>query len=378
VKITPVSHASRRASHAPHAPLRKFTLLVLLLAACNADHATGPGVEPPPDPDPPPPPPPGEEPVPIVAPLRLTIPTYDGTGQVVHPDVRVFAAPWHGSRYWMGVTPYPGGNANFENPSVVVSADGVQWGAPDGLTNPVVSRPVDGYNSDPDLVYDAAGDRLVLLYREVRAGRNVIFSRASADGRRWDAPTVLLSKPSHGAISPTVAFNPDGRPMLWYVDAGPAGCSASSTRVKLRVGGGPSALSPAAPDDGWSSDVETTFALPDHVIWHLDVTYVAGRAEYWAVFHAYAKTATCGSGDLYFARSRDGVAWTVYPTPLLVAGKSDWTAASLYRASIVHDAARDVLSVWFSARAADGSWSAGLVEFSVPEMLRALAGEPVT
>ena len=336
---------------------------LVMLAACDSDRIVGPPVEPHPGPGPillP------TDPIePLSDPVRLGIPTYDGSGQVVHPDVVRFAAPWHRATYWMAVTPYPGGNASYENPSVVVSEDGLAWSAPDGVTNPVVPKPSDGYNSDPDLVYDAAGDRLVLVYRSVTGGSNVIQSVSSADGRSWTAPAILVTKPSHQAVSPTVVTG-GRRPMLWYVDAGGAGCNASATSVKLRVGSGPAALSPATPGAGWSEEIATTFALEGRVVWHLDVIYVPAHAEYWALFHAYERGKSCGSGDLFFARSRDGIAWTAYPTPILTAGGSDWTEASLYRASMVHDAARDVLRVWFSARSAVGGWSAGLVEFSVP------------
>jgi hypothetical protein len=350
---------------------RRVVLLpavLLLLAACDADHVAGPPVQPPPGPEPIPLP---TEPIdPIDAPVRLAIPTYDGSGQVVHPDVIAFATPWQGASYWMAVTPYPGGDAGYENPSVVVSADGLEWGAPDGLTNPVVPRPVGGHNSDPDLVYDAAGNRLVLVYRTVTGGQNVIQSMTSTDGRHWSAPAVVLSKPNHQAVAPSVTFADANRPMLWYVDSGSGGCNASVTTVRLRVGSSPSALWPSQPDAGWSSDVATTLGLDGRVVWHVDVIYAAAHAEFWAVFHAYERGQTCGSGDLFFARSRDGVAWTVYPTPLLEAGGSDWTGASLYRASLAHDVRRDVLRVWFSARSQLGAWSAGLVEFSVPALLQ--------
>ena len=49
----------------------------------------------------------------------LTIPTYDGSGQAVHPDVYYNASGWKGYKYWMTMTPYPNSNSGFENPSIV-------------------------------------------------------------------------------------------------------------------------------------------------------------------------------------------------------------------------------------------------------------------
>ncbi|MBO9605718.1 MAG: hypothetical protein J7639_07195, partial [Paenibacillaceae bacterium] len=66
-------------------------------------------------------------------PQLTQIPTYDGSGQTVHPCVLFFPEGWKGHRYWMAFTPYPDGNDQFENPSLVVSGDGVRWFVPPGL-----------------------------------------------------------------------------------------------------------------------------------------------------------------------------------------------------------------------------------------------------
>src|SRR5439155_20610297 len=58
------------------------------------------------------------------APNPDTTPTYDGTGQVVEPDVIHVPRGWNGYEYWMAVTPYPCGDESLENPSILVSHDG--------------------------------------------------------------------------------------------------------------------------------------------------------------------------------------------------------------------------------------------------------------
>src|SRR5258706_15870766 len=80
-------------------------------------------------------------PVFVVEPTLMTVPTYDGSGQSVHPDVVAFDSPWHGARYWMTMTPYPKSNQKLENPSILSSDDGVAVGGPAGLKNPVVAPP---------------------------------------------------------------------------------------------------------------------------------------------------------------------------------------------------------------------------------------------
>src|ERR1043165_3155793 len=43
----------------------------------------------------------------IVEPTPISVPTYDGSGQAVHPDVVAFDSDWNGAKYWLTMTPYP-------------------------------------------------------------------------------------------------------------------------------------------------------------------------------------------------------------------------------------------------------------------------------
>ena len=121
----------------------------------------------------------------------LTLGTYDHSGQVVHPDVAPLARIG-GYPFWLGVTPYPNGNANFENPSMFQSANGRFWQVPAGLSNPVV-RPASGYLSDPDVLFETGDGRLWLYYRQVTGGANEILLTRSADGLHWDAAEEVRS-----------------------------------------------------------------------------------------------------------------------------------------------------------------------------------------
>ena len=58
------------------------------------------------------------EPVPLTA---VTLPTYESSGQAVHPDQAIVGANSPlaaAATRWLGVTPYPYGDANRENPSL--------------------------------------------------------------------------------------------------------------------------------------------------------------------------------------------------------------------------------------------------------------------
>lgn len=113
---------------------------------------------------------------------HLETPTYDHSGQAVHPSVIDFKTEygiekWGGSRYWMAFTPYPNFNSAFENPSLLVSEDGLNWTNPPGIKNPLASKPLGimnfssrNYNSDPELIYNPDQNILLLYWREYCGG----------------------------------------------------------------------------------------------------------------------------------------------------------------------------------------------------------------
>ena len=106
---------------------------------------------------------------------HIVAPTYDHSGQAVHPSVIDFKTEygidnWGGFRYWMALTPFPNFNCAFENPSFLVSKDGLNWNNPPGIKNPLALKPIGSlkgnYNSDPELVFDPDLNTLTLYWRE--------------------------------------------------------------------------------------------------------------------------------------------------------------------------------------------------------------------
>lgn len=293
----------------------------------------------------------------------LTVPTYERSGEAVHPDVVYFPGGWRGFAYWMAFTPYPGGQQRHENPSLAVSQNGTDWRIPPGLTNPIFHRPIErnGYNSDPDLTYDAATDRLMMIYRQVRNGFNLVRISWSSDGVTWTRPRLIFRRPNHGIISPTIALGPDGKPRIWYVDGGPNRCQQRTTTV-LTQQGGMEALRSDNAQTGWTEPADAGLAQPGYFIWHLDVIYVPEKQEYWALYPAY-RQGNCGARDLFFATSLDGLTWRTFPVPLLRHEEQNWTRSTLYRGSLLYDQRRDVVRVFLSGADPGPKWHLGYVEF---------------
>ena len=270
-------------------------------------------------------------------PLRaLDLTTYDGSGQVVHPDVVLVSSGDDRAPARLAITPYPWGNANFENPSLFEGNGRDAWSAPAGITNPVF-KPSSGYLSDPDIVSLADRRELWLFYRHVNAANEVLVSQ-SADGVRWNAPQVAVRVPNHQAVSPTVVRRSPTEWLMWTVNAGAVGCAGSSTTVEVRRS-----------SDGleWSSPATVSLAQPGVFAWHLEVQWVAARNEYWALYNAKV-AGSCTTDALYLATSADGVTWTTFRSPVLRRGAIPELADIVYRSTFAYDVDRDLVSLWYS------------------------------
>ncbi len=126
---------------------------------------------------------------------------------------------------------------------------------------------------------------------------------------------------------------------MWAVDAGPAGCTATSTSIERRTS-----------SDGthWSPPATVDLAQPGAVIWHLEVQWIPSRREYWAFYNTHAPGTSCVTDALYLAVSPDGVHWTSYPSPLLRRGVVDAFADIVYRSTFRVNAANGTVTFWFS------------------------------
>lgn len=320
--------------------------------------------------------------------FEADIPTYEGSGQTVHPDVVVVPPTFSAEQldHWLAITPYPGGNAQFENPSILASMNPQYWGLPRGLTNPIalpddVGVPLEaedppdfedeagevstladaaghGHFSDPDLVWIG---RLVLYFR-YSAGSDYVFRATSDDGVRWSKPQLVLEGPFASILSPAAVVADTWR--IWAVDGRNGGCRASATRVMLRESGDGVTWSDAAPID---------LALPGYVPWHLDVQWIGEHEAYWALVAAYPEGATCGATDLFLATSADGNMWETFPAPVLRRGAEARFENAVYRSTFRYDAKDDAVTIWYSGYTAS-EWRTAVERVRWGELMRRTGG----
>lgn len=280
----------------------------------------------------------------------LTTPTYDGSGQTVHPDVVDLGAggAWHGYRYWMAVTPYPAGNDAYENPSILASNDGTTWAVPAGVANPIVAAPADyvqfsKHNADPDLTLDGA-DVMHLVYVHVDGATSRVKHTSSGDGWATHSAVVeLFSSSTVTILAPAVVFDGSGWSM-WVVDA------ATSPNRYLRY------TAPAITGPWTGPTVCPVSGVPaGRELWHVDVILDPSDGT----LHALATLTDLNGNGVntrnHLARSADGLDWTVGDVVLPIATGGFDNSLS-YRGTIVLGGG--VYECWYSGQSGT-AWRVG-------------------
>lgn len=287
-------------------------------------------------------------------------PTFDGSGQAVHPGIVRFAAPWHGFRYWMVVTPYPYSDKKIEDPSILASNDGRNWQVPEGLTNPV-AQPTTAFLADGDLLYDSASDQLWLYYVEQNVGSHTrVLRKMSADGVHWSTEEQVINALDYELVSPSVEKIGE-KFYMWSVNSGPVGSCAETMKIEMRTS-----------MDGrtWSAPQAASISTPGYRVWHIEVIDVPAKNEKWMLATASALTVPCVRQTVQlFARSSDGLNWEAFDKVALAPG-SGWDSSHIYRSTLLYDDTRNTIQVWYSGRnGSTGVWHIGYTEANYTEFL---------
>jgi len=285
------------------------------------------------------------------APLATPVP-YQGA-ELVHPSVFFQEGGWNGFPYWMAVTPYAHSDAQYENPSLYCSKDGLAWTVPPGIVNPLIPRPAPErrYNSDPHLALDPDG-RLHLFYRAAGADRDdTLFLVSSRDGRHWSEPRVILDEPlaDERELSPAVFWD-GAKWVMYYVDA-------AQFPYVIRRRTAPRAEGPWSP----AREVDGIAPPPHRMLWHLDAFPFRGATV--LLVDTTAVYRTQEGGQLFLAVSGDGLDFTRGAEPVLSGG--DGWDRSLYRSCCLPMDGGKSFALWYSAWGPDLGWRLGFVRFGL-------------
>jgi len=302
---------------------------------------------------------------PYNSPAKLSTPTYDGSGQAIHPKVLDFGtAKWRGWRYWMAHTPFPANDDLHEDPSILVSQNGYYWQLPPGCRDPLYNEPPraqypNGFNSDTHLMYDPVADQLIVLFRQtLDAAAHKIYIARSSDGVTWPvnptALTLTYPSPDKQTISPAMVRVANNDWRLFGLDYAAKALSMWKA---------------ASPEGPWSGPYRTVGGGISGPTWnwHLEVEYIDG------IFRTLVDRGPVHEGrpDGYRASSsRDGLSWNMQSTDFMTHGEpGTWDAGQLYRACMLGDGVGDKFRIWYSAHneGPPNIWGIGYTE--VPQSL---------
>lgn len=281
----------------------------------------------------------------------LKIPAPHCCGQVVHPDILYFKNGFHGYKYYLAYTPYPFSNDDYENPCLAVSNDGINFIKTANMKNPIVTAPPDvkqgGHQSDTDIMF--YNNELVIhyVYNKVNVWGPAKFYRiASNDGIHWSKPQLIfMGDKDKSCVSP--AFIPQGKIIkMWYVrNEGNLAFTESNNDEK-----------------SWSTPEYCIADMGNWKIWHIDV--INSRNMYEGLF--CARFGRSKIRALFYARSTNGIDWSVSKKPILYPSKAGWDDAEIYRSTFVDD--NGTYKIWYSARSKANTWHIGYTKFTQSEI----------
>lgn len=286
----------------------------------------------------------------------LVTPTYDGSNQAVHPDVLYVENGWNGYKYLMGLTPYPNGDDDYENPQILVSNDGINFNYLDGMKNPLdVPKDVKsgGHYSDIDICL--VDDTLEVYFRYNPAdkvgkkpdnGTNMLYVMKSKDGINWSEKELILTTNTfdkkYDYVSPIIIYD-EGLYKIWF-----SNYSSDLYYTETK---------------DWKSfkniqvcnfkDKPSNFHL-----WHHDL--IKTDLGYEMVINGY-EDSNAAKQNLYYTFSQDGVNFSPMKNILNISDKEGvFDNGTLYKSSLVR--VKNKYSLYYSARSKTNQWRIGLAE----------------
>lgn len=265
----------------------------------------------------------------------LALDSYDGSDQVIHPDIYVSPTTWNGYKYWMLFEPYPDSSDVYEDPSILVSNDNSTWIVPPGGTNPIVAQGYPtGFNSDGDMTL--VGNTMYVFYRYNVYGDEprptTLKVASSTDGVTWTTPIDAFTlQYSKLFASPSVIYE-DGVYSMFSVDT-------LTDEINL-----------ATSTDAINWTATTTVAYYPNA-WHIDVNVFNGL---------YQMVITTQTNLIYFYSTNK----TTWQYGGIILGKSSpstkWDGGTIYRPTFWVEG--DDFRLWYSAMSGAGKWHIGYTE----------------
>jgi hypothetical protein len=281
----------------------------------------------------------------------ITIHTYDGSNEVVHPDI-VF----DNDTFYMAITPYPKYNDKLENPSVYISTNGINFMEPAAGENPLSPTPAYDHNNDPDLIRTSGEFRLIYLETMRPDSQNVVVLTGN-NFRKWARKTLIhydLKKGEPFIVSPAMLLSADSF-YLFYVNID------SSLHKAFRV----EYLSTSV-FSHLDKSKRNRIQLPlneGFVPWHVDALKYKGEYLLLCCCVKHGTTYIDDQYELTLFSSNDMAHWR-QKAVLNCNDCADKSCRYMYRSTAL--AYDDTLAVWYSFVDSSKSWKLGFKKIQIP------------
>jgi hypothetical protein len=226
----------------------------------------------------------------------LYIPTYEKTNQAVHPDILYLPENIH--PFMITFTPYPFSYDEYENPSILISCDGLHFFEEFKGLNPLVKKPRYDHNNDPDLFYYE--NKWYILYLEtLRPESQNLILLGSSDRHSWQPHIIhtdylLTGEPP--IVSPAFIKTIECC-YIFYVDI-------SNSKHEIQF---------IPLEAGFSLDFnkkqKALIDLNSLNPWHIDV--IKDDNFFYMLICCVKENKKNKRYDLYIAKSRDAYAWEI-------------------------------------------------------------------
>ena len=285
----------------------------------------------------------------------LAIPTYDGSGECVHPDILYLNPPLRGNHFLLTFTPYPYFyNSRLENPSLLASIDGINFHEEKPGMNPLVPPTAYDHNDDPDILYDAERQVYVIHYLEtMRPDSENIIRLESKDALSWTRQTAIhydLHTDGRFIVSPAVCRLYQGGYVMYHVNL-------SKRPYKIEW---------LSSSDGrsWNKKIINSISsdLNDTLTpWHLDI--LTGNDRYYLLVSCRSHINDSQHQKIMLGESTDLLNWHFHPKPVIETDTSFHNCQSIYRSSGLISG--HTIGIWYSMVDMDNKWRIGFEKFNM-------------
>lgn len=272
--------------------------------------------------------------------------------KAAHPKALFFKDGWNGYKYWLGITPYPYTNDDYENPQILVSNNGINFIPLSGCKSPLfipgdVSK--GGHYSDIHLNFVNNTMELYFRYNPGKKEnnsadnkKNYIYVTKSTDGKVWTEKKLVLSsktfKRNCAYLSPIINYDEE-KYKIWFTNYD-GNLYYTET-------------------NNWIYFKELQLCKfknrdPNLKIWHQDL--IKTDLGYEFVCCAYKKSQI--KQNLYYSYSKDGVNFEQLKLIMQPSkNKADFDNKTLYRPSLLK--INGIYMLYYSAMSRERKWGIG-------------------